>query len=432
MSVNMELFDKNIKAKLVYDGKTFTIPDEMKPLTKDNGVTLTDESLAQLLKEKGQLQGSDKEKLCELAGRVCYDSLGRGRNSKEYWEHIRQVAHLSVIEHAYFTVKVKIRRPQDALCFLNRRGIWVNYEEYEPQALDEVRVTFNLRALYEGGKWTRRIGGPAFIRQAADAMGNTLYASVQPECPLILPPMEVPEGRNPDKEYAWPVQLYARVVEPQDNNERVVSLFLSGSRGFSHEMVRHRMNMSQRSTRYVDEDCSPWIEHPNITAVLTELDRLHWRVDDASIAAEDTHFELTQAQWECFQYARKAYKLFANYLEKSALARGVDKQTARKQARGAARGFLGNALHTELIFTASVNDWKEMIRLRLNDAADAEIRVLFYQVLQELKKSQYGAEFASFDLIPATDGLGYAVKEDRTPACESKKGRVSKRREKCE
>jgi thymidylate synthase ThyX len=49
----------------------------------------------------------------------------------------------------------------------------------------------------------------------------------------------------------------------------------------------------------------------------------------------------------------------------------------RKQARGAARGFLGNALSTELIFSASVAQWRRMIAQRDNEAADAEIRDLF-------------------------------------------------------
>jgi thymidylate synthase (FAD) len=43
------------------------------------------------------------------------------------------------------------------------------------------------------------------------------------------------------------------------------TFFITGvSRGLTHELVRHRVGVaiSQRSTRYVDEDESPWILHP--------------------------------------------------------------------------------------------------------------------------------------------------------------------------
>ena len=46
------------------------------------------------LKFRDQLKGTPGEQLCELAGRCCYDSLGQGRSSADYWKHILQVRHL--------------------------------------------------------------------------------------------------------------------------------------------------------------------------------------------------------------------------------------------------------------------------------------------------------------------------------------------------
>ena len=47
-----------------------------------------------------QDQGTDAERLIEAAGRVCYDSYGKGRNSEQYHEHLEEVGHGSVTEHA--------------------------------------------------------------------------------------------------------------------------------------------------------------------------------------------------------------------------------------------------------------------------------------------------------------------------------------------
>lgn len=51
----------------------------------------------------GQGQGTEMERVTELAGRVCYDSWGRGRGSSEYHAHIMEAAHGSVTEHASMT-----------------------------------------------------------------------------------------------------------------------------------------------------------------------------------------------------------------------------------------------------------------------------------------------------------------------------------------
>jgi len=408
----MNLIDPNIRARLVYDGQYLNVPDEMKPKCAD---------FRELMDRKKQLQGSNEEKLCELAGRICYDSLGGGRNSEAYWQHIREVGHLSVIEHARFTVAFDIRSLADALAFLNRKGVWVNIEENHLPAHanepDTLRATVNLRTLLEWNKWTERIGGP--YKSNGDRVGQALYSVVQPFVPLILPiddPRVVPQGNS--------MRLPARLVAPKDNEERYVSLYLSGSRGFSHEQVRHRMSMSQRSTRYVDENESPYVEHPNTVQLLDRLNRNESRgqyekIKGALDKAKDT--------------AREAYVLLAAQLESAlfdqmVVQKGVDrieveadrklmvamcKSTARKQARGAARGYLGNALLTEMIYTASVAEWRGIIALRLHEAADAEIRVLYAEVLRELKRSQYAREFNDMNMIPSPDGLGWVLGEPR-------------------
>lgn len=70
---------EHIIAKLVYDGGEVLIPEEMdKP-------------------SDGQMIGTQYEQLSELACRVCYDSLGRGRSSQDLHKHILEVARTNPI-----------------------------------------------------------------------------------------------------------------------------------------------------------------------------------------------------------------------------------------------------------------------------------------------------------------------------------------------
>ncbi len=145
------------------------------------------------------------------------------------------------------------------------------------------------------------------------------------------------------------------------------------------------------STRYVDEHDSEWAWHP-----LIEL----WESNGGDSSALKNSEII----------AKEAYGSSLVKLEEFIKSRGVDKFTARKQARGAARGVLGNALSTELIFSASLSQWKWMLRLRASDAADAEIRVLFVEVFNYLKE-KFPERFSGWGLAPSSDGMGEIVTE---------------------
>ena len=99
------------------------------------------------------------------------------------------------------------------------------------------------------------------------------------------------------------------------------SFFLSNiSRGCTHELVRHRVGVaiSQRSTRYVDESVSAWVWHPLLA-----------KLDDPALLRE-----IDDAEGAC----RGVYDKVVERLQGILQQEGCDKLTARKQARGAARG----------------------------------------------------------------------------------------------
>lgn len=220
---------------------------------------------------KDQLQGSSGAQLIEFAGRICYDSLGKGRPSSEYHQHILESGHGSVTEHVSFTFLIE--------------GV---------------------------------------------------------------------------------------------------------SRNLTHELVRHRhLSFSQRSTRYVDENESEVAWHPLF----------------------DREYESLRAQSE--EVARGAYQLAAEQFTYLLEQEGIGKQTARKQARGAARGFLPSALATEIVVTGNVRAWRGVIDQRATEFADAEIRICINRVYEHLLAEcpEYFSDYERYDHPDMAD-LGYGL---RTP-----------------
>jgi thymidylate synthase (FAD) len=213
-----------------------------------------------------QDHGSEMARLIECAGRTCYDSYGKGRSSTAFHQHLQEVQHLSVIEHAS------------------------------------------------------------------------------------------------------------------------LSFYISGiSRGCSHELVRHRVGIaiSQRSTRYVDESESEWCWHPALQGLPAD--------DEAGLSRSD----LDAIEAAC----RDTY---------GDIVRALEPRIGRKQARGAARGALGNALETRLVMTANLRALRHFIALRATDAADAEIRLLANAL--HAAALPFCPEWLTYETQPAADGFGWVLK----------------------
>lgn len=282
-----------------------------------------------------QLAGSPWDQLVELAGRVCYDSLGKGRDSVAYHQHIREAGHLSVLEHATFTVRLHGGVPASA--FLNRPSLWVEYERSGSVGAFW-RVTMNLRHASEWEQW----GRPDF--QPESAILDKIKATAHGLAPLAFP----------DNAAIIPC-----LATPETPEEHWLSFYIGGvSRGLTHELVRHGdyTAISQRSTRYCDESESDYAWHPAIH-----------KLDDRDV-------------WRQLEHAReKSQQAYRETVERL-VADGND----RKTARGAARGVLGNALATELIFSASLARWRRIIKQRASVHADGEIRLLAESIREQI------------------------------------------------
>lgn len=342
-----------------------------------------------------QLAGTPHEQLCELAGRVCYDSLGQGRDSPCYHAHIHEVKHYSVYEHAGVTVRLPARGEAEAIALLAatraRPGVSARLSG------SDVLLRANYRALLEWDRWTPP-GEPQLADAAERAYAACLhYATLAG--PRIVQACRAVEAPSPPGK---PVE------NPTDEHHQWVTLFLQASRGWSHEMVRHGDGtaISQRSTRYVDEADTPWETHPLVTAWLAET-------------GLSSPAEALGDDWPV-PTARRAYARLVEELQAWLVHRGASRFTARKQARGAARGLLGNALQTEMVFSASVAQWRWMLSQRGSAAADGEIRRVFVGahpdepcVLRALRESRYAPAFDGVQVAPAEDGLPAIVEHEQ-------------------
>ena len=358
-----------------------------------------------VIAQKGQFQGTPAEKLSEICGRICYDSFGKGRDSKAYHDHILEVNHGSVYEHFNYTVLIVLdgdRFTAELLTILaNRPGVWLEFEH------NTVRITLNLRSTVEWHRWSRHAGF------TADSTLGDLARNVGARIRTVankLAPQVVRLGTDDEYQCALVVEL----VQALHQEEQGVSMVMGGSRGFSHELVRHgdRTAISQRSTRYVDEDGSEYVTHPLLTAYCEDPEATinymmeQCEYDEAAVAEVRASIEKALVvMHKSTEADREAYRAIVEGMQPWLVSQGADKFTARKQARGAARGFLGNALYTEMVFSASVAQWHRIFRQRCGLAADAEIREIGCQALRAIKESQYGYRFENWDL--QEDHLGW-------------------------
>lgn len=124
---------------------------------------------------------------------------------------------------------------------------------------------------------------------------------------------------------------------------------LGASRAFTHQMVRHRLaSFSQQSQRYVNEEEFNYIIPPSIA-------------ENSDAKAIFTEF---------MEHARITYKKLRQLSIKKEDARFV----------------LPNALESQIVISANFREWRHIFSLRLEKAAQWEIRSVCMQMLKILQK----------------------------------------------
>ena len=138
------------------------------------------------------------------------------------------------------------------------------------------------------------------------------------------------------------------VCEPTEYHAKRITAKFICDRGVSHEIVRHRtMSFAQESTRYCNYSKSKFGQE------LTFIEPA-WEFPSSDIINIKERFEAILGEAE------------ANYMELITL--GFKPQEAR--------AVLPNALKTEIVVTAFIDDWKHFFELRCDSAAHPDIRKL--------------------------------------------------------
>ena len=146
---------------------------------------------------------------------------------------------------------------------------------------------------------------------------------------------------------------------------------LGASRSFTHQLVRHRIaSFSQQSQRYVDEAEFNYIVPPDIAA----------------------SSEALAVYREFIENARQTYGRFREL--------GIKKEDARF--------ILPNALESQIVFSANFREFRSVFNLRLDKAAQWEIRRVcmeMLKILQEKAPSVFGDYIINEDDCTARSGL---------------------------
>lgn len=265
-----------------------------------------------------EIAESDIFKKIELIGRTCYKSESSitSNSASRFVTNLVKNQHLAMLEHADITFMVHRDYIQQDL----DNGIAPNpflTGTIEPGA-DHALVTSNLRVLIEGEG------------ALLDCLRSILCYGAPDIADVLIPDFK-PQADIGDSCILQPSQLHPKF---QDKHIRKTFRFIT-DRGVSHELVRHRVaSFAQESTRYCSYDKDKFNNE------LTFIRPSTW--DSMSSQSREAFLGMCDASE-------------SGYMQM--IASGCQPQQAR--------AVLLNAIKTEIVVTASVEEWKHIGDLRL-------------------------------------------------------------------
>lgn len=147
--------------------------------------------------------------------------------------------------------------------------------------------------------------------------------------------------------------------------------FIDCSRGFTHELVRHRLcAFTQESTRYVDEKGTDVVcagHQDPLGDVELDLNT----GDDSTYSS--TFYQMTQNALDNYKALREA---------------GWKPEDARQ--------ILPIGITSEIVVSANLREWRHIFKMRTDKPAHWEIRKVMCDLLAELKKGPVGVLFEDF------------------------------------
>ena len=292
---------------------------------------------------------SDLDLLPEIAGRVCYDSYGRKKDSNSrYVGHIIEVGHGSVLEHSNVTLAfIGISRTLTHELVRHRAGF--GYSQRSQRFVNESGFQIVVPPLFNQPGWeelSQMVQDAS--EKALEAYGELAEKALKKlSTPEALVQFAIREGVLSN---IW-IHDKGRPVTNVELEADKDKLIFTGSPEDVGEKYRGKL--------YSKEE---WIEHANgpMGGVL----------DVAT------------------------------------------KTARRKTAREAARSVLPNCTETKIFVTGNLRAWRTMLDQRAAITADREIRRLAIMVLKALKSAAPNV-FADYTIKTDVEGLEYAETKHR-------------------
>ena len=296
-----------------------------------------------------RINEKDPYKKIELAGRTCYKSEDKitKTSAKKFVKALMNRKHTAMLEHQCFVFKVDDSSPFVEQYINLLRGCkylnvtrFVIYRNENGNIVSTVRylVSGNVRAICE--------------RDVSDPIFKALCSEYN----------ELAYGEQKKSIYEY---IDAKIVKLSDFNDLTDEEILKHSyftfriitdRGVTHELVRHRpCSFAQESTRYVNYKDGLNISLPSQFYEKPE--------------------EVQGLYREAFEFVENVYR---NLIESG--------ETPQQ-----ARAVLPNALKTEIVVTANLEEWNHIINLRYHGTTGAphpDIKVVAEKIYNILKKDK--------------------------------------------
>lgn len=165
------------------------------------------------------------------------------------------------------------------------------------------------------------------------------------------------------------------------------------SRGFTHQLVRHRAGFafSQLSQQYHDDTDAEFVEPSQLRQIPSAL-----------------------AAWQrSVQVAKEAYRDILESLQEARAETGLDLQAReiRRAIRSAARSVLPNATETKVMLTANARALRHFLRVRGSIPGDEEMRSVAAELLRHLHL-EAPSVFFDFRIDTLPDGSPIVIREE--------------------
>lgn len=269
----------------------------------------------------------------EMCGRVCYKSEDKITEDSAY-QFVKKIClnnHGSVLEHYNFCFRLE----EPYYHILKEIDVPFFHLSYESEPL----VSFNVRAFLT-----------QYQKDVFPSELKTFAYFLEKNYPLLF------DKKRGEEEFK--IELitdFSLLSTSEREMHQYVTISLITDRGVTHELVRHRLaSYSQESTRYCNYSKDKFNNEISVIKPITLPDEGLPIWTKAMENAEKSYFELLNVT-----------------------------------TPQVARSVLPNSLKTEIVVTASIQEWKLIFELRCSERAHPDIRFIMNQVREYFLKKGY-------------------------------------------